>query len=423
MGILSHSLELQGGGKAGATARAGQVLLHDALEHSGLLREVRRVLGPAGSGRGYAPERVLCSFMHLLHGGGRCLSDIRVLRRDGLFHGDRLPSADALAAWLWRLGGDAGFGALGRLHRFLLEQCLLQERVGGAVTVDVDDTLIATDKAEARRMYTGDKGFVATTAFVDGLDYLLAERLCLGNHSPGTDMRAFLDECRAMLPGSVRMGLLRSDSAGYRSSVLNWCQERRVDFVVAARLDRAVRACADAVPARDWRELPARDGASMWVAECVHILNKGHAPFRLILLRRQRAQAALQPSLELAGAWATSLDGACEEILALYGRRGECENRIKEWKSGFAAGHLPCSRYQPNRAWTRLNALAYNLSILIRRLLWKQMRWQMRTVRWRFWQIAGVVTIHARRWRLKVPHREWAALQLWRRALYEQLAH
>lgn len=76
MGILSHSLELQGGGKAGATARAGQVLLHDAVVHSGLLREVRRVLGPAGSGRGYAPERVLCSFMHLLHGGGRCLSDV-----------------------------------------------------------------------------------------------------------------------------------------------------------------------------------------------------------------------------------------------------------------------------------------------------------------------------------------------------------
>jgi len=402
MGIFSHSLELQGGGQAGATAQAGQVLLDDALEHSGLLREARRVLGPAGSGRGYAPERVLCSLMHLLHGGGRCLSDIRMLRRDGLFRGDGVPSADALAAWLWRLGGDAGFGA---------------------VTVDVDDTLMEADKAEARPMYTGARGFVATTAFVEGLDYLLAERLCLGNHSPGTDMRSFLDACRAMLPGSVRLGLLRSDSAGYRSWVLNWCDERGVDFVVAARLDRAVRACADAVPAKDWRELPARDGASMWVAECVHLLNKGHAPFRLILLPRRRAQAALQPSLELAGALATSLDGTCEEILALYSRRGECENRIKEWKSGFAAGHLPCSRYQPNRAWTRLNALAYNLSILIRRLLWKPMRWQMRTVRWRFWQIAGVVTTHARRGRLKVPDRELASLQLWRRALYEQLAH
>lgn len=189
------------------------------MEHSGLLGEARRVLGSAGSGRGYAPERVLCSLMHLLHGGGRCLSDIRVLRRDGLFDGDEVPCEDALAAWLWRLGGDARFGALGRLHR-------------------------------------------------------------------------------------------------------------------------------------------------------------------------RRAQAALQPSLELAVAVATRLDGTCEEILALYSRRGECENRIKEWKSGFAAARLPCSRYQPNRAWTRLNALAYNLSILIRRLLCKPRRWQMRTVRWRFWQIA-----------------------------------
>jgi len=40
MGVLSHSLELQGGGKAGATARAGQILLHDAMTHSILMRRL-----------------------------------------------------------------------------------------------------------------------------------------------------------------------------------------------------------------------------------------------------------------------------------------------------------------------------------------------------------------------------------------------
>lgn len=80
MGVLSHVLELQRGGKAGATARAG------------------RVPGSAGNGCGYAPTHALGALLHPLHGGGRCLSDIRVLRRDGLFHGDALLSADALAA-------------------------------------------------------------------------------------------------------------------------------------------------------------------------------------------------------------------------------------------------------------------------------------------------------------------------------------
>jgi len=47
----------------------------------------------------------------------------------------------------------------------------------------------------------------------------------------------------------------------------------------------------------------------------------------------------------------------------------------------------------------------------------------MRTVRWRFQQIAGVVVSHARRWRLKVPDRELASLRLWRRILYERLAY
>ena len=62
-------------------------------------------------------------------------------------------------------------------------------------------------------------------------------------------------------------------------------------------------------------------------------------------------------------------------------------------------------------------------SILMRRLLWKPMCWQMRTVRWRFQQIAGVVATHARRSRLKVPGRYLASLRLWRRTLYEQLAY
>lgn len=150
--------------------------------------------------------------------------------------------------------------------------------------------------------------------------------------------------------------------------------------------------------------------------------NRGRAPFRLILPRRQGAQAALGAGFELTAAFAAGLDGACEEMLALYARRGECENRIKEWKSGFAAGRPPCSDHRPNWAWTRLNAPAYNLAILVRRLLWKPRRWQMRTVRWRFWQIAGVVISHARRLRLKVPDDELAALQPRRRTLCEQLA-
>jgi len=138
--------------------------------------------------------------------------------------------------------------------------------------------------------------------------------------------------------------------------------------------DAAVRACADALPAKGWRRLPSPHGDALWVAECERMPNRGRAPFRLILPRRQGAQAALGAGFELTAAFAAGLDGACEEILALYARRGECENRIKEWKSGFAAGRPPCSDHRPNWAWTRLNALAYNLAILMRRLLWKPMR-------------------------------------------------
>ena len=57
----------------------------------------------------------------------------------------------------------------------------------------------------------------------------------------------------------------------------------------------------------------------------------------------------------------TSRPGSASEVFAFYNDRGECENRIEEFKNGFRADRLSCHRFLANAFRLLLHAAAYNL--------------------------------------------------------------
>lgn len=58
--------------------------------------------------------------------------------------------------------------------------------------------------------------------------------------------------------------------------------------------------------------------------------------------------------------------GRAEQIYNGYDDRGECENRIKEFKRDLSADRLSCHRYLANAFRLKLHALAYQLLVLFR---------------------------------------------------------
>jgi len=62
----------------------------------------------------------------------------------------------------------------------------------------------------------------------------------------------------------------------------------------------------------------------------------------------------------------TNRPGRAEEIFNGYDDRGECENRIKEFKRDLFADRLSCHRYRANALRLKLHALAYQLLVLFR---------------------------------------------------------
>ena len=57
----------------------------------------------------------------------------------------------------------------------------------------------------------------------------------------------------------------------------------------------------------------------------------------------------------------TNCAGRASEVFAFYNDRGECENRIEEFKNGFRADRLSCHRFLANAFRLFLHGAAYNL--------------------------------------------------------------
>jgi Transposase DDE domain group 1 len=94
----------------------------------------------------------------------------------------------------------------------------------------------------------------------------------------------------------------------------------------------------------------------------------------------------------------TNCPGRASQVFAFYNDRGECENRIEEFKNGFRADRLSCHRFLANAFRLLLYGFAYNLVNLFR-LLQLPQPWrsaQIETLRARLFKIGARVRQTAR---------------------------
>jgi hypothetical protein len=93
----------------------------------------------------------------------------------------------------------------------------------------------------------------------------------------------------------------------------------------------------------------------------------------------------------------TNCSGPAAAVFAFYNDRGECENRIEEFKNGFRADRLSCHRFLANAFRLLLHGFAYNLVNLFRLQLpqpWRSA--QIETLRARLFKLGARVRQTAR---------------------------
>ena len=139
------------------------------------------------------------------------------------------------------------------------------------------------------------------------------------------------------------------------------------------------------------------------------------APVRLIVRRVKPtpgSQLALFAAYSYHG-FITDRDGATLALEADHRRHAEIENAIRDLKYGVGLNHLPSGRFAANAAWlavqslprTRYGVIAHNLARWTARIGLGEQLVTTKTLRRRFFSIAGRLTRSARRLTLHLPQR------------------
>ena len=108
-------------------------------------------------------------------------------------------------------------------------------------------------------------------------------------------------------------------------------------------------------------------------------------------------------------AFITDRAGETLELEADHRRHAEIENAIRDLKYGVGLNHLPSGRFAANAAWLAVQVIAHNLARWTARLGLGEGIVTTRTLRRRYFALAGRLTHSARRWTLHLPRRwPWA---------------
>lgn len=403
--------------------------------------------------RGFKEGQTLESLVLLHAAGGECMDDMERLREDeGLerilgyqppasrsvkdflerFHdAERIAQAQAQATAQKRLAFiPEPTPALAGLARVLTTSARQAATVMGAqayATVDLDGTIIPSEKHAAFWTYKGMKGYQPLVAAWAETGLVLADEFRDGN-VPG-DLRplACTQAAFAALPKHVAHLAFRGDTACYEGHLLAWLEDvERADgpqgliaYAVGAPCHAGLAATLKGVRENDWHTLETEaDGTLRQWADLDYVPSeryeqKARQPRRYIGIRLLKTQGQL------------FADNSDRHHHALVTNRTEAGGQIVDWhrekagtieqvhdqvKNGLGGGRMPSGKFGANAAWFRIACIAYNV-ILALRAKWPDETLRtahMKRLRFAIFSVTGRVVRDRRKIRLRLAaSRAW----------------
>lgn len=439
------------------TAYAGVPLLVRAARSFGVPASVQQHLRLKARQRGLDEATYVESFLVLNALGGDCLDDFDRLREDaGLAEmlGHVLPSPEAARKFLYQFHDEskieqaqaelavgqvsyipaesAPLRALAQVNRDLvgtLGRRCADQRIA---TVDLDATIIASAKREAKPTYEGGTGYQSLLAVWAEMDLALVDQFRDGNVGANQALLPAVQRAFTALPETVAEYCFRADSACYDQSVLRWLRNREresgprgyIGFAVSARMSESLQAKIKLVPEAGWR--PYREDSEV-ICECAELpwdpleRKAGEVldEVRYLVIRVRRRQGTLFDDGVLTKHFAVvtnRFDFDARRILQWHREKaGTIEALHDVLKNELAAGMLPCGRFGANAAWLRLALLTYNVLTGLKRVALKPdyLRARPKRLRFRIFCSPGKLIHHARQLLARIGRRaaellEWS---------------
>jgi Transposase DDE domain group 1 len=422
--------ELDVRAEAGAlTAPGGVPLLLEAFRVSGAAAVLDASVVIKRRQRGLAPAALVEGLLSLWAAGGERCEDLAPLREDAalvllLGHGlpapqtarDFLEAFDQAAPPLWQgeraaLPGE-GPRRQGLAHANRRLVAWLQERAPQtAATIDLDATLLESQKQSARATDDGRTGYQPVVALWAEQDVILADEFRDGNVPAGTGNRRLVERAVAALPSGVDQVFVRADSAAYEHERLRWLEARGFGYGISADMSREPAAAIRALPDDAWH-IERADGAALrhW-AEVAYVPSDGvaakdrPAPPRYLVSRVSTKQGRLFAAGGEVKHFAIVTNrpdpegGTGLELIRWQrGKAGTVEHTHHVLTHELAAEARPSQKFGAKAAWFRLNVLLYNLLSAFKRVALPPELHHARPKRVRFGLLNGIgkVVRHAR---------------------------
>jgi len=415
--------------------------------------------------QGWTDEQIITSLVLLNLAGGDFVDDIKILQKDEGFckvlgrveskgltrqqrraterrwrkeHHRSVPSPSAIFRYLAafhnpeeekkRMKGKAFIPAanqylegLARVNRDFVAS-IEKFHPHPEATLDMDATLIETQKEDALFSYKGYKAYQPFNVWWAEAGLVLHTEFRDGNVPAGFDQLRVFTEALDMLPEGVKKVYLRSDTAGYQHDLLKYCEKGenkrfgRIEFAIGADVTREFKKAV--AEAEEWKPVmkDGRETGTEWAEVCFiphEIAFTKNAPvYRYIATRELLKQQEL-PGMEGQLPFPTmtfekkrykvfgivtnrDMDGG-EVVDWLHKRCGKSEEAHSIMKEDLAGGKLPSSDFGENAAWWGIMILAFNLNSAMKHLAlrgsWVAKR--MKALRFSLINLPGRILDHA----------------------------
>lgn len=444
-GILPFKYEAEKS-STGMTALAGLPVYLDLAGVAGLSKSIQKHLRVREGGQGWTDSQVVLSLILLNLSGGDCVEDIKRLEADNGFcevfqkvemHGLKrkvrrallkrfrqertraLPSPSAIFRYLgkfhdqeqekFRYPGKAfiassnnhlaGFVGINKdLVSFI--NCKDSEPIA---TLDMDATLIKTQKGNALFCYKGYKAYQPLSTWWAEHGVMLHTEFRDGNVPAGFEQLRVFKETLECLPEGIKRVRLRSDSAGYQHDLLEYCARGEnsrfgvIEFAISCDVTREFKKAVAQVEETEWKPIykviqGRRYDTGMEWAEVCYVPNTiAHSkknPAYRYLAKRERMEIQQElpgmggqlefpfPTMDVGGkrykvfGIVTNMDWEGDELIHfLHKRCGKSEEAHAVIKEDLSGGKLPSDDFGENAAWWWIMILAFNLNALMKKLV------------------------------------------------------
>jgi hypothetical protein len=427
------------------TSLAGLPLYLDLSHALGLPESIDRHMTLRPS-QGWTDSQMILSLIFLALAGGDCVDDLKILEADKGFCriieriGPDIPSSQ------WRAGKSRSLPSPSSVFRYLkafhtdetsvqgnafvprsgalaslmcvnrdLIASVQQKSPSSTATLDMDATLIETDKKDALFSYEGYRAYQPVNIFWAEQESIVHSEFRDGNVPANYDLLRVFTETLDGLPDGITKVRLRSDAAGYSHDLLASCEKGheqfgKIEFAVSCPVTEAFK--KEVRTATEWKRLDQR---REWAEVCFVpnelAQSKKRPSYRYLAIREILGQPVL-PGMDLPfpifeqgetqyklHGLVTNMDWAGDRLIRFaYERCGKSEEAHAILKEDLAGGKLPSGSFGENAAWWQITVLAFNLNMAMKKLAlgtsWVAKR--MKAIRFSLINLPGRIIEHAR---------------------------